>query len=91
MKSYYTILIILQLLLIQSICSQQNYKTGINFPYYIPDLVSIDRYLALLNECGTKSVRQMTFGDVHWKQVEPNDNQWNFNRSDIVGHKFVKI
>ncbi len=62
--------------------AQTPFRTGINFPFHLPDAVSIHQYLALMEQSGAKATRQMTFADVHWRQVEPADNQWNFTRSD---------
>lgn len=62
--------------------AQPPFRTGVNFPFFRPDLVSIDHYLSLMEQSGAGAIRQMTFADVHWRQVEPADNQWNFTRSD---------
>lgn len=62
--------------------AQTPFRTGINFPFHLPDAVSIHQYLALMEQSGAKATRQMTYADVHWRHVEPADNQWNFTRSD---------
>ncbi len=61
---------------------QAPFKTGVNFPMYLPNLKTIDQYLQLVSESGGKCIRQMTWADVHWRQVEPADNSWDFVRSD---------
>lgn len=70
------------ILLMNITFGQAPFKTGVNFPYYIPNFKSIDQYLQLVNDCGAKSIRQMTWGDVFWKNVEPTDNNWDWGRSD---------
>ncbi len=78
-----SLLLFLCLLLCNSVVfAQAPFRTGINFPFYLPDVVSIHQYLALMEQSGAKATRQMTFADVHWRHVEPADNQWNFARSD---------
>lgn len=61
---------------------QPPFKTGVNFPLYLPDYKSIDEYLQLVSESGGKAIRQMTWADVLWKNIEQTDNNWNFGRSD---------
>ncbi len=39
-----------------------------------PYEVSIDTYLSLMQQSGTKSIRQMIYADVHWSHIEPQDN-----------------
>lgn len=74
--------ILISLLIVGTVDAQPTFKTGINFPFYAPGIVSIDQYLNLMSQSGTKSIRQMTFADVHWKQVEPTNDNWNFTKSD---------
>lgn len=61
---------------------QPNFRTGVNFPFYTPNSKTIYQYLDLIQQSKTKAIRQMTFADIHWKQVEPTDNNWNFVRPD---------
>jgi hypothetical protein len=75
------ILIILTLIL--GLRSQTPFKTGINFPFYL-NTVSINHYVNLVKSTGAKTMRQMIYADVHWKNVEPQNNQWNFSLSDSV-------
>lgn len=67
---------------LQGQTSGANFRAGVNFPFYTPNLVSIDRYLQLVAQSGAKSIRQMTYADIHWKNVEPSDNMWNFTHTD---------
>jgi len=49
----------------------------------------MDTYLHLVHEAGASALRQLTYGDVHWSQIEPQDNSWNFSNSDsVVGNKY---
>ncbi|MFN3840482.1 MAG: T9SS type A sorting domain-containing protein [Cyclobacteriaceae bacterium] len=62
--------------------AQTPFKAGVNFPFYTPGRVSIYQYLDLIHQSKAKAIRQMTFADIHWKQVEPTDNNWQFTRPD---------
>jgi hypothetical protein len=46
-------------LVITKICAQMPFKTGINFPFYVPNAHSISQYLELVEGTGTKFIRQM--------------------------------
>ena len=62
--------------------AQTPFKAGVNFPFYTPGRVNIYQYLELIHQSKAKAIRQMTFADIHWKQVEPTDNNWQFTRPD---------
>lgn len=62
--------------------AQPTFKTGVNFPFYTPTTSNINNYLSLVNQSGGKAIRQMTYADVFWKNVEPTDNNWDFTYSD---------
>ncbi len=62
--------------------AQPTFKTGVNFPFYTPTAASINDYLSLVNQSGGKAIRQMTYADVFWKNIEPTNNNWNFTYSD---------
>ncbi|MFA5783072.1 MAG: T9SS type A sorting domain-containing protein [Bacteroidales bacterium] len=49
-----------------------------------PETANIPTYMNLVNESGAQIARQLTFGDVIWKMVEPTDSSWNFVYSDSV-------
>ncbi len=58
-------------------------KTGINSPYRDTSQTPIRTVSALLADLRSPILlRQMTFADIHWQQVEPQNNQWNFLRPD---------
>jgi len=58
------------------------FRFGINFPYRSPEAASLSTYLPLLNETGASVMRQMTYADVHWQQIEVQDNEWDFVYAD---------
>jgi len=58
------------------------FRLGINFPFRSPEAASLKTYLELLNASGAACMRQMTFADVHWNQIEPEDNDWRFSLAD---------
>ncbi len=58
------------------------FRIGINFPFRNPETASLSTYLNLLNEIPARGMRQMTFADVFWGSVEPEDNQWDFTLPD---------
>jgi len=62
--------------------TQPLFRFGINFPFRSPEASSLSNYLQLLNASGASAIRQMTFADVHWVQVEPTNDNWNFVRAD---------
>lgn len=62
--------------------AQPTFKTGVNFPFYTPTATNINNYLSLVNQSGGKAIRQMTYADVFWKNVEPTNNNWNYTYSD---------
>ena len=70
------------IIMLQEIYAQPSFNTGVNFPFRSPETTDIDDFLTRLNETGTKAMRQMTYADVYWKDVEPTDNNWNFVTSD---------
>lgn len=64
------------------------YRLGLNMIFQ--EQAAIDQYLQLLSQSGTGGIRQLATGDLTWQQIEPQDNQWNFARSDsaiIHGNK----
>ncbi|HFB67940.1 MAG TPA: hypothetical protein ENJ66_03170, partial [Calditrichae bacterium] len=58
------------------------FRIGINFPFRGPETATIAQYLQWLNEIPANGMRQMTYADVLWGSVEPQDNQWDFVKSD---------
>ncbi|MDQ7051872.1 MAG: T9SS type A sorting domain-containing protein [candidate division KSB1 bacterium] len=58
------------------------FRFGINFPFRSPETASLATFLRLLNDAGTPALRQLTFADVHWIQIEPQNDVWNFVRAD---------
>lgn len=59
-----------------------NTKFAINFPFRDPETASFNVYFKLLQELKVKVIRQLTFGDVFWKQVEATNNNWTFAQAD---------
>lgn len=88
MKNLYKIgsnfLLIIILFLPHDISAQTslNTKFAINFPFRDPETASFNVYFKLLQDLKVKLIRQLTFGDVFWKQVEPTNNNWTFAQSD---------
>jgi len=64
--------------------SQSAIRLGINFPMRAPEVSSIPVYMNLVAESGAQIVRQLTYADLLWKQIELTDNQWNFINPDSV-------
>lgn len=62
--------------------AQASFRTGVNFPFYTPTTTNIKHYLSLVSQSGGKAIRQMTYADVFWKNIEPTDNNWDFTKSD---------
>ncbi len=58
------------------------FRIGINFPFRGPETTTIATYLKLLHDLPANGMRQMTYADVFWGAVEPQDNQWDFVKSD---------
>lgn len=75
------LLILLSLLPLCSF-SQTPKRLGLNFPFRSPDVGSIQYFLNLLQEAHPSYMRQMTFADIAWQQVEPSNNAWSFSRPD---------
>lgn len=79
-----TVLGLLLIVVVSAAWAQSTLRLGINFPMRNPQTASVPIYMNLVKESGAQISRQLTFGDVIWKQVEPVDNQWNFVYSDSV-------
>ncbi|NTW31136.1 MAG: T9SS type A sorting domain-containing protein [Bacteroidetes bacterium] len=77
------LLVIVSLFVIEG-WAQSTLRLGINFPMLNPETTNIPTYMNLVNESKTQIARQLTFGDVIWKNVEPTNNSWNFVFSDSV-------
>lgn len=78
-----TIILIISLITL-NMYAQVPFKTGVNFPFYTPTTASINDYLSLVNQCGGKAIRQMIYADVHWKHVEPTNDNWDYTKSDTA-------
>jgi hypothetical protein len=72
------------LLTLLSVCSfsQTPKRLGLNFPFRSPDVGSIQYFLNLMQDAHPSYMRQMTFADVAWQQVEPGNNAWSFSQPD---------
>lgn len=57
---------------------------AINFPFHRPEVASTATYLNWLSELGASAMRQMTYNDVHWNQVEPPDGAFSYAKPDQV-------
>ncbi len=79
-----TVMLLAGLFLCQNAMGQNQapFRFGINFPYRSPEAAALSTYLPLLNETGAAVMRQMTYADVHWQQIEINDGEWNFTYAD---------
>jgi len=71
--------------------AQSQIRLGINFPMSNPETANVSIYMKLVSESRAKIARQLTFGDVLWKTVEPTDNSWNFVYSDSVFLNYPSI
>ncbi|MDC0230857.1 hypothetical protein OAK19_02740 [Aureispira] len=60
----------LVILLELSSFAQAPFKTGINFPFRSPETTHLNYFLDRLSESGAPIMRQMTYADVYWKNVE---------------------
>ncbi len=78
----YNLTTVFLLLITTLLTAQPPFKTGINFPFRNPETTSLADYLSRLHESGTTAMRQMTYADVYWHQVEPVDDEWDFSHSD---------
>lgn len=76
------LLLILTQLIFITIYAQTPFRAGINFPFRTPETTTLNDFLNRLSETNTPSMRQMTFADVYWKQVEPTNDNWDFSDSD---------
>ncbi len=59
----------------------QEHHMGVNMPFRDTE-IGMSKIMPLLREVGIKYYRHLTYTDVDWKLVEPQDNQWNFEFSD---------
>ena len=59
-----------------------NTKFALNFPFREPETAPFNKYFKLLQGLNVKVIRQLTFGDVFWKQVEATNNNWTFAQAD---------
>lgn len=66
----------------QCLWAQSTFTSGINFPLRGVEVGSIDLFMQKLHETGTPAMRQMTYGDVFWKNVEKTNNVWTFTTAD---------
>ena len=73
---------ILKVMLVDGLIAQPTFKTGINFPLRGTEVGSIDLFMQKMHETGTPAMRQMTYGDVFWKNVEKTNNAWTFTTAD---------
>ena len=78
-----TRLLISALFLTMSFLYAQNvqFRIGSNFPFRGHE-INMQMVFPILRQTGVKSIRQMTYSDVAWKEIEPEDDQWNFLYSD---------
>lgn len=76
--------IILLILFSVTLSAQTDLKTkfAINFPFRDPETASFKAYFNLLKDLNNKVIRQLTFGDVFWKQVELINDIWTFSQAD---------
>lgn len=66
-----------------------NTNFALNFPFRNPETASFKTYFELLEELDIKVIRQLTFGDVFWAQVEATNNIWTFAQADSgVGNNY---
>ena len=73
------------LVLISSgVYAQTPIRLGLNFPFRNPELTSIENYMSRIEGSGAQIYRQMTYADLIWAQVEPSDNDWNFDYADSI-------
>jgi hypothetical protein len=63
---------------------QQPLRLGLNFPFRNPELTSIENFMEHIGQSGAQLYRQLTYADLIWSTVEPQNNQWNFGFSDSV-------
>lgn len=59
-------------------------RIGLNFPFRSPETTNTETFLLWLADLGAPAMRQMTYNDVHWVQVEPTDNAFDYSRPDLV-------
>lgn len=59
-------------------------RIGLNFPFRSPETAPTADFVEWLAELGAPAMRQMTYNDVHWLQVEPTDNAFDYSRTDEV-------
>ena len=59
-------------------------RVAINFPFHSPETASTATFLDWLADLGAPALRQMTYNDVHWNQVEPADGAFNYHGPDQV-------
>ncbi len=78
------ILNVVFVLVISNIYSQTPIRLGLNFPFRNPELTNIDNYMSHIVGSGAQLYRQMTYADLIWSQVEPTDNDWNFDYTDSI-------
>ncbi len=71
--------------------AQAPFKTGINFPFRSPETTHLNEFLDRLSESGTPIMRQMTYADVYWKNVEQTNDNWDFTRTDSAYFNTVNI
>jgi hypothetical protein len=71
-----------------SALAQKPLRLGLNFPLRNPETTSIDNYMAHIGGSGAQLYRQMTYADVLWLQVEPQDDRWNFSYSDSIFNRY---
>ncbi|MCH2023907.1 MAG: T9SS type A sorting domain-containing protein [Saprospiraceae bacterium] len=85
------LLLIISILITFNSIAQAPFKTGINFPFRSPETTHLNDFLDRLSESGTPIMRQMTYADVYWKNVEPTNDNWNFTRTDSAFFNSVNI
>jgi hypothetical protein len=59
-------------------------RVAINFPFQSPETAPTPTFLSWLADLGAPALRQMTYNDVHWIQVEPADGAFNYAKPDQV-------
>lgn len=85
------ILNVVFVLVISNIYSQTPIRLGLNFPFRNPELTSIDNYMSHITGSGAQLYRQMTYADLIWSQVEPTDNNWNFDYADSIFFNYTNF
>ena len=60
----------LAMLLELSIYAQAPFIKGINFPFRSPETTHLNDFLDRLSKSGAPIMRQKTYADVYWKNIE---------------------